>query len=84
MEIKVNKAANKSKGKNDQLDYYNLCPKCGNFSHIDEHHIYCCLCGTKLIKQCPKCKTNIENPTAQFCVKCGDRIFDLSDKKYEK
>jgi len=84
MEIKVKNAAHKSDGKNAQVDYYNLCPKCGNFSHIKEHHIYCSLCGTKLSKECPKCNTNIENPTAQFCVMCGERIIDLSDNKNEK
>jgi len=61
---------------NEQRDYYKLCSNCGNFSHIKENHIHCSVCGTKLIEECPKCKTKIENPTAQFCVKCGMRMVD--------
>lgn len=70
-----NKTNNNHTSTVEQRDYYKLCPKCGNFSHIKENHIHCSVCGTKLIEECPNCKTKIENPTAQFCVRCGERII---------
>ncbi|MDP2363948.1 MAG: zinc ribbon domain-containing protein [Ignavibacteria bacterium] len=75
MNIKTIKSEDKLKSSMGERDYYNLCPKCGNFSHINENHIHCSLCGTKLIEECPNCKTKIETPTAQFCVKCGERLL---------
>ena len=59
----------------EEKNFYRLCPNCGNFSHIMENHKYCSLCGTELIEECNNCKTKIENPTAQFCVKCGERML---------
>ena len=58
-------------------DYYRLCPGCGNFSHINENHTYCSVCGEKLIEECPGCKAKIENPVAAYCVKCGRKIKNL-------
>lgn len=72
MQIQNNKTMSNVKPITDN-EVYKLCPKCGNFSHVKENHIHCSVCGTKLIEECPKCKTKIENPTAQFCVKCGER-----------
>jgi len=53
------------------LERYRLCPKCGNFSNLEEEHLYCILCGTKLIDRCPHCEAPITNPTARFCYRCG-------------
>ncbi len=58
-----------------QINFYRLCQSCGNFSHINENNVFCSVCGNKLIEECPNCKTKIENPTAQYCVKCGERII---------
>lgn len=64
-----------TKKTNEQIKLYRLCPHCGNFSHINENHKFCALCGTELIEECKKCKTKINNPTAQFCVKCGGQLI---------
>jgi len=60
-------------GKNESLDdnYYKLCPKCGNFSHVSEGQVFCTLCGEKLIQNCPNCNMEIIYPTAKHCHKCG-------------
>jgi len=60
-------------------DYYKLCLKCGNFSHINENQIYCAVCGEKLIEACPKCGEKIKNPTAKFCVWCGNKFYESED-----
>ena len=60
----------------EEKNFYRLCPNCGNFSHVQENHKYCSLCGKELIEECKNCKTKIENPTAQFCVECGERMLE--------
>jgi len=50
---------------------YRLCPKCGNFSHIEEEQNFCIACGEELIGECPNCRQAIIYPTAKFCFKCG-------------
>ncbi len=58
----------------EEEDYYKLCTKCGNFSHINEKQIYCAICGDEFIENCPRCGERIKNPTAKFCVKCGNKF----------
>ena len=67
-------------------DYYKLCPKCGNFSHVKEKHIYCSVCGGKLIEECPKCGIKIHNPIAEYCSNCGNYILtkQKGSKKIKK
>ena len=52
-------------------DFYKLCPNCGNFSHIQENHTFCSVCGGKLIEECPGCNTKIINPLGKYCTECG-------------
>jgi rRNA maturation endonuclease Nob1 len=56
-------------------DYYRLCPICGNFSHLNENHTYCFICGEKLIEECPGCNKKIVNPIGKFCPKCGESLI---------
>lgn len=58
-----------------KTDFYKLCPKCGNFSHIIEKHTYCLVCGEKLIEECRNCKAKIENPVGKYCAKCGKKYL---------
>lgn len=57
------------------MDFYKLCTKCGNFSHINENQIFCSICGEKLIEACPNCGEKIKNPTARFCPGCGYQLI---------
>ena len=54
-------------------DLYKLCPRCGNFSHINEKQNFCQVCGELLIDKCPHCREPIYYPTARFCPVCGER-----------
>lgn len=55
-----------------------LCPKCkikydgGNYNGD-----YCELCGSQLLKDCPKCHEAIwvDQKDAHFCRKCGTNFF---------
>jgi len=55
----------------EHINHYRLCPKCGNFSHIDEEQFFCILCGTKLMEECPQCEKPILHPQGRFCYHCG-------------
>ena len=55
-------------------DYYRLCQKCANYSHMDMGHVYCIVCGSKLIDRCPQCANLIEYPTARYCPHCGEAV----------
>ncbi len=55
----------------ENTNRYRLCPKCGNFSHIQEEQYYCILCGTKLIEHCSQCGTAILHPQGRYCHHCG-------------
>ena len=57
-------------------DRYRLCPECGNFSHVSLNHIYCTVCGTRLIDRCPGCEEPIIYPTAKFCPVCGEKLVN--------
>ena len=58
--------------KNNYLsaDFYKLCPQCGNFSHINEKHTFCLVCGEKLIDECPECGKKIDEKAGVF-IHCG-------------
>ncbi len=75
MKLTSHKSESNSFTENKKADSYKLCPNCANFSHKNENHIYCSICGTKLIEECPICKIKIENPTAKYCVKCGSKLL---------
>lgn len=49
-----------------------ICPNCdyGHYlSEADDEH--CLFCGSKLITECPQCKTKLSHPQQRFCPKCG-------------
>lgn len=54
-----------------KIEYYKLCPACGNFSNVYEKQDYCIVCGKKLIEKCSNCNEPIIYPTAKYCHKCG-------------
>ncbi len=62
-------------GRNGSSRAYKLCPQCENFSHLSEGHIFCVVCGTKLIEGCPSCSAPIRSPMARFCTACGTKII---------
>jgi len=56
-----------------------ICPKCG--VKLVSYGTYCPVCGAELIKKniCPYCKA-VMDADANFCVNCGKRTTDLTDR----
>jgi hypothetical protein len=50
---------------------YRICPACKNFSHLTEGHVFCMVCGEKMIDKCPQCQEAILYPIARHCPACG-------------
>lgn len=52
-----------------------LC-KSGNCDYVTEDlaENVCHLCGTKLVKDCPSCNTEIKKRESVFCSNCGARL----------
>lgn len=58
---------------------FRICSKCNTtFSKPQNDGDYCELCGTKLIKKCPKCNKLIESKDAKYCRHCGAQYFQPS------
>jgi len=53
---------------------YKLCPWCSNFSEFSAQHVYCIVCGEKLIEECEQCHEPIIYPTARYCPACGAQL----------
>ncbi|MDL1894572.1 hypothetical protein FBQ87_17040 [Sphingobacteriales bacterium CHB3] len=53
---------------------YKLCPHCGNFSEFSAEHIFCIVCGVKLLEECKQCREPIIYPTARYCPACGTQL----------
>lgn len=49
----------------------NNCPNCGTTINSDK--IYCSKCGTKVRKECSKCK-HINDHKSNYCEKCGTKL----------
>jgi hypothetical protein len=60
-------------------DRYRYCPHCANFSHFADKLIYCVICGTKMIEECPECREPIIYPTAKYCPACGKGLIVEKD-----
>lgn len=46
---------------------------------------YCAHCGTDLVKECPSCGRQFEEPNTRFCVTCGIQITDRpTEEEWEK
>ena len=59
---------------------FKLCPSCGNFTEFSDKHMYCTICGDKLIIECQKCTEPILYPALKDCSVCGTilRVPNLS------
>ncbi len=51
---------------------YRICPACKNFSNLTEDHVFCMVCGEKMIDKCPYCQEAILYPIARHCPACGE------------
>ncbi len=56
---------------NNIIRTFRICPNCNYFCNTNELDEFCSLCGTKLLSSCKFCQTEISNPYAKFCRKCG-------------
>ncbi len=50
---------------------YRLCLECSRAVSVDSKEVYCINDGTLMIEACPRCKTHITSPYAQYCAACG-------------
>ena len=60
---------------------YKICPKCSNYTRIEEKENYCNLCGTKMIDACQKCSEPIRLPHSKFCTNCGHSLLEKTNPK---
>lgn len=53
-----------------------LCPICDREYTKCEIIQACPDCGLKLIRECPRCKSDIIFPNKKYCAKCGFKLKD--------
>lgn len=71
------------KGMKEEKNRFRLCPECSNVADFGDDILYCILCGTKLIGECPKCHNPIYQPHARYCFYCGENFLQLIEKKVD-
>lgn len=58
-----------------ERERFKLCPNCGNFVGFAEKDVFCIVCGSKYIDECPACREPILYPISRFCPACGGRLM---------
>lgn len=59
-----------------ERERFRVCPKCGNFVGFSDSPVFCMVCGSRLIEECPSCREPIIYPLARFCPACGVRLVN--------